>query len=472
MNTRRASLLLCLASCATSLDETASAVTTPDREMLQALITKAGPGGDVFFPAGNFIVGPPGSSPYCLTAASVHIHGAGQGVTNITLAETAGSSARIFNLTGTDSSVDNMTLDGNKAHQTPSEQSHGIFAQEGSRLRISRVTAQNFPGDGFYVSHGVSDIAISDSTSQNNDRHGITMGSTVTGITISGNHISGNAWLQIDSEPKGTDVVTNVTVANNTLVAPALGPGRPAMSVGGQSSDNSGSQWTVTNNTITGGILVIWVNNVVIADNHITSPADLPPVEVQRSSSNVTITRNTLAQTSAQLNTSGVYIDGTTVDNMPSNIHVTDNQISVANTTAFGVRATGAIDVTVAGNTITGPAGTSDSYAGVVCRSTIAGRHFQLCAVTDNTINGFARGVNVSGDKAMGWMVDELDVARNTINSRHGVGPDSANNTPGALFVMGNTWGPNVALPHIGQVSSATRIIASDEPITVVPATP
>jgi hypothetical protein len=470
MTTLRISLPLFLASCAMSPPgETASAITTTDRAMLQDLIAHPGPNGDVFFPEGDFVVDPPGSSPYCLTAAAVHIHGAGQGLTNIKLIDRAGITAKIFELTGTDTSIDNMTLDGNKANQAISEQSHAVFVLGGSQIRITNVTAQNFPADGFYLSIGASDVVIADSISQNNHRHGITLGATVTGVTISGNQLTGNDALQIDSEPKGADRVTNVTVDHNTLVASTLTTGLYALSVGGA----GGGQWSITNNTVTGSIQAGAGNHFVISDNHITATADTAPVEVGQSASDVTITRNTLEQASTLLNSSVVYIEGTATS-MPSNVHVTDNQLSVAsaNLAAFGVRARGAVDVTVTGNTITGPDGTSEIYAAVSCRSTLAGRHFELCAVTDNTINGFGVGVTVSGDKAMGWFLDELDVARNTINSHHGVGPDAKNDAPAALLVAGNMWGPKVVLPHIEPVSSNTRIIASDEPITVVPATP
>lgn len=470
MNTLKIPLLLSLASCAMDpLGETASSITTTDRATLQDLIAHPGPNGDVFFPAGNFVVDQPGSSPYCLTAASVHIHGAGQGLTNIKFTDDVGDTAKIFLLTGTDTSIDNMTLDGNKAQLASSQQSHAVFVLNGSQIRISNVTAQNFPADGFYLSIGASDVVIADSISQNNDRHGITLGAAVTGVTISGNQLMGNAGQQIDSEPVGTSLVTNVTVDNNTFVVSTSNTRRYAVTVGG----SGGSQWSITNNTITGSVHPATGSHFVISDNHITTTADTPPVYVGANASDVTIARNTLTQNSTLENSSAVYVEGTAAG-MPSDVHVTDNQISVASTnlTAFGVRARGAVDVTVTGNTITGPDGTGETYAAVSCRSTLASRHFELCAVTDNKISGFGVGVAVSGDKTMGWFLDELDVARNTINSRHGVGTDANDDAPGALFVMGNTWGANVTLPHIDPVSSNTRIIASDEPITVVPATP
>jgi len=384
----------------------------------------------------------------------------------------------IFGLAGDGSSLQDLTLDGNKANQiiTPDENGehrHGVFTHDGANIQISNITAQNFTGDGIYLSVGLTNTTVTGSTSQNNKRHGITLGASQTGTVITNNHLAGNTGQQIDGEPMGADLVNDATVANNRIEAPA---GLYAVTIGGTSGSTTatqGTRWSVHDNTITGSLRLTWMNTVTLANNTITVSDDKSCVEVNRNSSDITISGNTLAQTGPARNVSGVYIVGTSTANMPSKISVTGNHISVANTTAFGVRATGTIDVTVTGNTITGPTGGTDqTYAGATMRATLTGRHSERFVVTDNTINGFARGVGVSGDKTKAWIIEELDVARNTINSSHGVGLDPTNDTPGALLVMGSTWGPGVALPHISPASSNTTIIASDEPITVVPATP
>jgi hypothetical protein len=121
-----------LVGCSTSLGETTSAVTS-DRAFLQSLLDA---GGEVFVPAGNYVVDQAGTSPYCLNATSAHVHGAGQGTTTISLAAGTGPSVSILHLLGDGASLQDLTLDGTKATQAADEHRHGVFVQDGAKIRI------------------------------------------------------------------------------------------------------------------------------------------------------------------------------------------------------------------------------------------------------------------------------------------------------------------------------------------------
>lgn len=442
--------------------ESTSAVQADDRAFLQALLDR---GGDVTLPAGNFVVGQNGRADHCLHATSTRIHGAGQGVTTITVAGSLPGSVSLLKLDGDGASLDGVTLDGNKAALAADEHRHGVFAQQGDAIQISNITARNFTGDGVYLYVGLNDAMVTGSIFQDNDRNGVTMGADQSGTTIANSQFFGNRVQPIDSEPKGEisglhNVIRHVTVTGNTIEAR---PNQFAVTVSGRDGANHANDWLVSGNTITGGIYVVWADAVTIADNDVTSP-DVPPVTVERNSFNVTVARNRLRQIGTTANLSGVYVVGTSSVNMPSAVTIADNTITVATNEGFGVRADGTLDVTVTGNTIAGPGNGTQFTGGVRFRATILDRAGQLGAARGNTISGFNHGVIVGGNTVSGSRaaLQELDVEDNAISCPHGIGLDSTNLVPSAIRVLRNRWS-GTATPHVEHPPAGMVILASDE---------
>lgn len=468
-------LILFLAGCTTSVGQSTGSVTDPpvdagtdpsaNRVFLQSLLDQ---GGDVTLPAGNFIVNRAGSNGYCLKAVSARVHGAGQGATTITMAGGTAGSVVVLNLSGNGASLQDLTLDGNKAGQLDNEEHrHGVMVQDGAGIRISRITAQNFTGDGVYLFHGLSDTVVEDSTVQNNNRQGLTVGMQQTGTTISGNRLVGNFFHQLDSEP-GNDVITHVTVVNNVMQA---SPGNSAMTATG-ATGNPGGNWVITRNTLTGGVFIVGGHNIAVIDNAITS-VDTPPVWIKNDAADIMVFNNTLTETGTGDHLSGVLLEGTqpkAADGtllpplMPSGVSIVHNLISSAATDGMGVRAIGALDITVTGNTIIGPGAANATSNGVGFRATIAARAALRCVVTDNTISGVAIGVGISGNGTVPPKpsLGELDVVRNSITATTGVSLDAKESVPDSLYVRGNNWNGLPVAQRVASIPATCTIISSD----------
>ena len=268
----------------------------------------------------------------------------------------------------------------------------------------------------------------------------------------------GNTLHQLDSE-HGGDIVTHVTVVNNVMQASPNNSAMTATDIPG----NPGGGWAITRNTITGGILIVSTHFINITDNTITA-SDVPPVIIKNAASDIMVFNNTINETGTGSFLSGVFLEGTDPADMPSRVSVVQNRISVAAPDGYGVRANGALDMTVAGNTITGTTATGKVSHGVGFRVTIGPQPALRCIVTDNTISGVSVGVGLGGNPAAtpNPRLGELDVVRNSISAAHGVQLDSENGVPDSLYVHGNNWNGLPVAQRVETIPANTTIIASD----------
>jgi putative cofactor-binding repeat protein len=375
---------------------------TDDREALQAAIrASAARHRPLYLPPGTYEVsGVPGRHACLEIPGGVHLRGAGGGQTVIRQAAGAGRSERLLHASGDGIVIEDLTLDGNHAAQSKDEQRHGLFATRTDHLVVRRVTAQHFTGDGFYLHDGANDSLFVDDVATANDRNGITLGGMVDRTTLLDSKFVANHAQQVDSEPGGTAVVSHTTI------------NRCEIDVGGASNDYAltvsgtprakGNGWTILGNQIRGGIFVVWAEHVVIAGNTVVDPTTKPGITVYRTSSDVAIIGNRVAVTQTRARSiAGVLVQGTGTGSAPDRVLVLGNEISVDYESSFGVRAEGALSVSVIGNRLRGAGRAAPGYAGIYVRATNQAEDFQRAVVSGNTVRNFgARGISLAGNGA------------------------------------------------------------------------
>jgi len=366
------------------------------------MIDKAEAGtGEVTLPEGTFTIARAGTSAYGLKISGrVHLRGAGQGKTILRQAPGTPPSVRLLQVSGDGVVIEDLTLDGNKAAQTPDAQRHGLFALETRQLVVRNVTAQNFTGDGLYLYQHADGTLFSHVVATHNDRNGITLGGMLDGTQVVSSKLVANKAQQLDSEPGGTNVVSNTRVTDSDLDG-AGASNDYALTCSGTGPNSMGQGWTVTGNRIHGGIFVVWAEHVVIADNVGTNPTTKPSVSVYRSAADVAIRGNRFKQTATGgAPTVGVLIQGTQASG-PRHVVVAGNTIEVASENSFGVRAAGAHSVEIVDNVLRGPGRRAPGFAGIQLRATNPAFDFDSALVRGNRISNFgARGIIVAGNGA------------------------------------------------------------------------
>lgn len=216
------------------------------------------------------------SADVLVLPAGVTLEGDGPGAV-IKLGAHSTQGHRLVKVTGANSSVLNITLDGNKAQQTGAadEQSHLLFILGGSNTRAHSVMFKDARGDGVYIGGttepGATNIEVSGSFFDGNVRQGV---SIVRGsvIRIIGNDIyntTGNApGAGIDLEANNAaDTLKQIVIANNTIrdnywgvFVHELAPAREVTITGNTFSANRsadifcrGTQITIADNIISVG---------------------------------------------------------------------------------------------------------------------------------------------------------------------------------------------------------------------------
>jgi Pectate lyase superfamily protein len=345
-----------------------------DRASIQKAIAAAGnAGGDVFFPMGTYLVSSAGTAAFCIRLASkVKLIGESRAGSILKQANNLGSSVRLVQIESDDCSLNNLTLDGNKAKQSIDEQRHGIFVVRANRLLVENVTSQNFTGDGFYIGSKVSQVTFSNVLATLNGRSGIALAGNgnISDVNIINSTCISNAAQQIDSEPKtsldrqGNPIIdTSAQVNNVTISGCLIDPGSSqeyavTCSGGGPKDADRSHGWTITGNIIKGSVLVVWCDDVCITGNVIDNPKSAACVEIKRTAKNIIVTGNRLKL--SQTTTPGVAAisvignkEGSIFD-VPSLVSIANNTIGVSDPRCLSIIAQGADSVSIMGNQIDG----------------------------------------------------------------------------------------------------------------------
>lgn len=416
---------------------------TDARAEIQALLDATPYGGTLDLPEGSYFVTRAGSAYYSLRVPSgVRVRGNG---TTIRQAPGTAASVRVFQMDGSGATIEDLTGDGDAANQSVDEhRAFAFIAAAGCTLR--RVTAQNFTGDGIYVYTGGDDALIEACVATGNRRNGITIAGG-TGVRVYGGTFSGNAAQQVDSEPGAGLTVDDVSIVD--AVIDCGSSAQFALTVSGSSATSRSTGWRVTGCTITGGINVVWADDVLIGSNVITLPGALP-VRVYRTSSRITIARNTITQANAAQGSypSAIYAVGTGTGQAPDDVQIVGNTLACAAPSALGVRLEGLLTASVIGNVIAGGSSAYAGGAGVYGRATNVNTPFALMTVVGNTITGFGqRGISIQGNgaaqmtmlRAVGNTIGDAGTVQST-----GMVLDDGTHCLQASDIAGNAYGSGV----------------------------
>ncbi len=435
---------------------------TDDRVAIQAALDAAASGtGEIYFPPGTYAISAAERGAFGLAVhGKLHLRGAGQDQTVLQQMPGTGPSVSVMNVTGEAVVIEDLTLDGNKHAQAPNEHRHGLFAVATDGLVVQRVTARNFTGDGFYLYNNVKGSRVQQVLATGNDRNGLTLGGTVDGTTISDSKFVGNAGQQVDSEPGGANIVSNTTITRSLLDTGGAST-QYVLTCSGTGTTTKGHDWNVHDNTINGGVFVVFADRVVIAGNTGANPTPRPFITVERSSSDVEIRGNKLKQTQDKVaSLSGVLVIGTAASG-PEGVVVADNDIEVTYERSFGVRAVGAISVEIVHNVLRGAGRAAPGYAGIYLRATKLDREFRSAIVRGNTIRNFGdRGVSVVGNGAAKLL--SLDITGNTFDDdaavpamTTGISLDDGTGAVQAVQLDGNKYTGGVRAPVINYPARA-----------------
>lgn len=420
---------------------------TDSRAELQAMIDATPAGGTLVLPDGTYDVGPAATGYFGLRLAQpITLRGSGATV----LRQRVGTPAsyRLIQVDAPGVTIERLELDGNADALTTDTHRHALFI-EADGTRVVGVDAHDFQGDGIYLYNGASNVLLDAVSAHDNRRNGITLSGQISHVAIRGVSASANAAQQIDSEPGAPWTVSEVTISDSIVASPA----DYGVTVSGSSSLYRSHDWRITGCTITGGVNVVWADDVSIVANAITSSTDHPAVKVYRSSDDVTIARNVLTMTGAALaSPSAVYALGTGPGNAPDDLTVVGNTIQSAAPSAFGVRAQGVLAATIVGNAISGADVASAGAAGVYVRATDTTTPVREVAIVGNSISGHgARGVSVAG-YSVGGVSAQIAALRAVGNAIGGVGPpqtagmvlDDGLHPVAQADVIGNSYGAGV----------------------------
>jgi hypothetical protein len=387
---------------------------TDDRVAIQAALD-AGAGHEVFFPVGTYLLSHlPGDFSCIRVPAGTTLRGADRAGTMLIMAPGQPESVQLIRVEGAPGvTISTMTLDGAKSAQTVNPQRHGVFTKNSPRLSLQHVTSQHFTGDGFYIYDGSDDATVYDVLSTGNDRNGLTLGGGTDVTTVVKSRFLANQAEQFDSEggPQGGPI-DHVTLVGNVFDAQGASDDF-VLTMTGSSADVRSAYWTVTDNTVNGSALALWITDVVYARNHGVNPSSKPAVYVYRTSDRIRIANNILADTGpAAFDTGGiVHILGTNVGQAPGTVVVEDNTLSTAQP-AFGVVAICARDVQILHNTVTGAGVQRASESGVFVRTTRVEEPVQSIIVQRNTIRNFGQyGLLLGGNGAA--LIQKVDISGN-----------------------------------------------------------
>lgn len=352
-------------------------------------------GGEVGVPTGVFTLARhEGWDYYGVSLADgVHLRGYSRAGSVLEMLPGTAPSVRLLSTNGAvDAAITDLTLDGRKDDQSVSPHRHAIFADTSSRLRLERLNIYKFTGDGIYLYYGANDTVIRDVDVHDNDRNGLTLGSTLHGVAVVDSAFKNNYAQQIDSEPTTGYTVNDVSIRGCHLA----GGNSYALTISGTGTTSRGHTWDVSGNRIDGSVFVVWADRVSISGNIVRNPlSGNPGIEVYRGSSAIVVANNVVESPVV-----GVRVLATSVGQQPDDVVVSGNTVKITATAGFGIELRGPLRATVTGNSLVGPGSSSAGYSGIRLRSTVAVRS---AVIADNTLRGFSVGILVVVNETIGY---------------------------------------------------------------------
>jgi len=210
--------------------------------------------------------------------------------------------------------IRDLTIDGLDASDTE-EQTHLIELAPGTRdVVIANVTlgpmrrpdqrvGQGIGGDCVRLlgepGHEVTDVTIADTRFVDCDRSGVAFQRALADITLVRDTFTGTGDTPIDFEPTGRGAITDVTLVDLTIHHPPAAQCAWAITLGGIGQDLA-SRVLIERSTLDGGgVGMLNVAGVEIADNVITAhpkAGPKPTISVIRRGTDIRVVRNTISR--------------------------------------------------------------------------------------------------------------------------------------------------------------------------------
>jgi hypothetical protein len=213
--------------------------------------------------------------------------------------------------------IRDLTIDGLDAFDTE-EQTHLIELGPGTHdVVITNVTLgpmrrpDQRVGDGIggdclrllgEPGREVADVTVVDSRFVDCDRSGVGVQRALRDITLAHDTITGAGDTAIDFEPTGRGAITDVTFVDLTIQHPPLAQSAWAITLAGIGQDLARRVLIEQSTMEGGGVSMLNVDNVELADNLITAhpkAGPKPTITVFRRGTNIRILRNTIARPAA-----------------------------------------------------------------------------------------------------------------------------------------------------------------------------
>jgi hypothetical protein len=443
--------------------------TATNRVAFQTILNLLQPGDEIYIPNGRFRISEPTlNTPWCLLVNGrsgwTWLHESENATVEQTPEEANndvpfGNHMALVQVRNCENfTFQDFYMEGNKTgaggptdYEEPPEHHRAIFVEDSERGRFHRGRIQNFTGDAIQLYNNCYDMDFWRIRARWNQRDGITFSPSsyltpVRKIRVRQCELWENSNQQIDNEHGPAHDVevwdTSLRFAvNNT----SLGL---VMAGSGSEGAYPSTDWYFHHNTVLGAIRMTWVSNWRIEYNDITNPRLVSAIELERMQSNGRIRNNVIRhqQPADPQNLSAIYINGT-VGGGPKDILIEENDISVAYARAYGIRADGAVSLSIIRNRLVGAGIAGAGFAGIRVRATVFDRPVESVVVRRNQITGFGQyGMRIQGNTFQGATakVNFFEATGNTMTAggsmTSGISLGDANNPLLSHKVADNTY--------------------------------
>ena len=315
--------------------------TTAIRNAIAAALAVGG--GTVYFPNGTYLVSEHAGSFQCLSIPTgVSLLGQSTLGAIIFLAPSRASVRPVYVGIGTgtehdpgatDLSIENLTVNGNKANQVISDSMHRdcVFLDACQRVYIRDVQCENGTGSGIVVWNDSTDIEIDHVYLHDNVWMGVAMGDAggQERVAISNSYITNNAGgIHIEVSAACGDMLFDHNYMDATT-------GNYALEIVGAAGGVFVTHAVARANDINlGGVIIEYATDVVLEDNIITvsDTANFParPLVIDGVTSDVWVTRNVFTLTSAAVNAlEAIIVLDDPSDAGIDNVNIIDNTLYV-----------------------------------------------------------------------------------------------------------------------------------------------
>lgn len=319
-------------------------------------------------------------------------------------------------------SIQNMTIDGNKANQ-PDDDEHraGIIIESTSGITVEHVTSHDNTGDAIYIGSPVTEnVLISDFEGRDCDRDGV----AITGgsfITVTGSYLHNNRAQNYDTEPGMP--LHDLVLEYSTIDAGTADTTTYVLTMSGAGIDSSKHSYNlnVHDNTVLGPVFIVYLDNSTLANNTITQTVtNAAAVSMQGAGTNITISGNTIGFPAGTTAKVGIDLVGNGTVGQPAGILVENNTINAnTNPNMVGVQTQNIHDVQILDNTINGNPASTINY-GVSARAAAQGYPMTSLVIDGNTFYDFPTDVITWSGVTPTIPIDYVEANNNTFISDTG----------------------------------------------------